>query len=385
MVCLILNNGNTLSNASSVRINLSTKRCVLATDEVISLAQLLERDDFVHPLLLEPSPPNTNNVYLFTYRTLGELFTAGIFVYSALLHSSQPQQCRFKIRPAADYAATPQTEPIFFSATGKKSATQALSIHALEAFIKDLTAKSFVFSNDTLIDSEFSMQQLPKTVAGDSLYISTRQRTHLLAQTAQISPFELRYIHPLVGLGVYARSLIKKGEIIANYSGIKKSANTSCSNYLFSLKQDCLGLELDAEAHGNITRFINHAPRQSEMSTTQCKQILSANVVADNHLSNGLQWVVYYAERDINVGEQLLVCYGAHYFKHQTARGFSTAGALVDENNKAIRPNKQLQLKHYRIMANHGINHAQYYLLGRISLIISAVLLAALCVNWFIP
>ncbi|MGL6029273.1 MAG: SET domain-containing protein-lysine N-methyltransferase, partial [Legionella sp.] len=199
----------------------------------------------------------------------------------------------------------------------------------------------------------------------------------LLTENKDITRFELRYIHPLVGLGVYARVAIKKGERIASYSGIKRTANTSCSNYLFSLNQDCLNMELDAESHGNISRFINHAPVDSPAGS----DILTANVVADNQLSHGLQWVVYYAQKDIAVGEQLLVCYGSNYFKHQTARNFSANGFVVDDNNKRIKANKQQQLKQYRIMADHGIKTAQYYIIGRISLIIFAVILATLSLN----
>lgn len=137
-------------------------------------------------------------------------------------------------------------------------------------------------------------------------------------------------------------------------------------------------MELDAENHGNIARFINHAP-------TDCapnRQILTANVVADNQLSNGLQWVVYYAQRDIAVGEQLLVCYGANYFKNQKARGFLVTGAIVNDQGKILKPNKSQLLKQYRIMASHGIKGAQYRLLSRMALIIAAIILVVLSLNW---
>lgn len=381
MVCLTLNNRNKQSLNNCVRIDLLSKRCVLASGEEISLAQLLEDSDFSHPLFLELPPVSRNNIYVFTYQTISELFAAGVFVYSALLHAREPYHCRFQIKPAAGYSPAAARDSIFFSASSAHTATQQLSIAQLETLVLQLHGKPLTFSDDTIIDGEFCAQQLPDTVAGDDLYVTTHQRQELLAEHTALTRFELRYIHPLVGLGVYARVPIKKGERIASYSGIKKTANTSCSNYLFSLNQDCLNMELDAESHGNISRFINHAPVDSPASSG----IQTANVVADNQLSNGLQWVVYYAQKDIAVGEQLLVCYGSNYFKHQTARNFSIKGFVVDDNNKHIKPNKQRQLKQYRIMAGHGVKEAQYYIVSRTSFIICAVIVAVLSLNWLMP
>lgn len=381
MVCLTLTNRNKQSLNSCVRIELLSKRCVFASGEEVSLAQLLEHTDFNHPLLLEPPPASSNNIYVFTYQTVSELFAAGVFVYAALLHDPAPHHCRFKITPAAGYSPIHSPGSVFFSARSTDGATQQLSITQLEQMVQQLQGKTLIFSDDTIIDGEFCAQQLPDSVAGDDLYATTYQLQELLTEDKELARFELRYIHPLVGLGVYARVAIKKGERIASYSGIKKTAHTSCSNYLFSLNQDCLNMELDAESHGNISRFINHAPVDSPAGSG----ILTANVVADNQLSHGLQWVVYYAQKDIAVGEQLLVCYGSNYFKHQTARNFSADGFVVDDNNKRIKANKQQQLKQYRIMATHGVKAAQYYIIGRISLIIFAVILAALSLNGLMP
>merc|ERR1712200_224203 len=116
------------------------------------------------------------------------------------------------------------------------------------------------------------------------------------------------------GYGLFAKGLISKGTVVGEYTGelitkeeqrwrwgIYKAHNMS--NYNYDTRKP--GLVIDAGPMGNHTRFINH-----DCDKENCDGFWE---VIDGVPKN---WVV--AMREIKVGEELFINYGAEYFRDLT-------------------------------------------------------------------
>ena len=100
------------------------------------------------------------------------------------------------------------------------------------------------------------------------------------------------------GLGLFARTGIKKGEFIIEYTGehiSEEEADRRGGMYLFSLGK---GGVIDGRGRENLARYVNHA----------CKP----NCEAEYNEEDGR--VRIYAIRSIKAGEELTYDYGKEFF-----------------------------------------------------------------------
>lgn len=126
------------------------------------------------------------------------------------------------------------------------------------------------------------------------------------------APVYIKYINSKVGYGVFAETLLKKGDIVGQYTGtlhtedevlkIPKAENTYLMpmvcyagyNYYESLY-------IDAKKMGNITRFINHSK--------------TPNVTRKMIYVSGMWHLLLIADQTINQDWQIFDDYGEHYWK----------------------------------------------------------------------
>ncbi|MCL9684555.1 SET domain-containing protein-lysine N-methyltransferase [Legionella maioricensis] len=375
MVNITLSNKNPCSPHSQVAIDIDAGLARFADNREISLKQLINDSDFIHPLINEPCIPIPHHLLHYEYENVEGLLYSGIYVYSRLIKAEKPLDCIFKINPSPLFQISPQVNDLHFSINRCKAAKETISIGQLEAITSHLLGFKFVFSEAIIINDQFTIKDLPSSVDGDALYISDEKLIALLKTPRDFSRYEIRYIHPEIGLGVYSREHIKKGEIISFYTGIKNH-DLPRSPFSFIPKADCLMMRLDACQHGNITRFINHAPQRH---TSSKSSFLEANIKSNSHYLNGIEVIVYTATKDILKGEQLLVDYGDAYFRDDEMFLFKTDGGVINPHRTFIGSNTSNKIRHLKIMAIHGVKKAQIYLLVRIVIIIS--LIAALQIS----
>ncbi len=118
----------------------------------------------------------------------------------------------------------------------------------------------------------------------------------------------LRYINPLMGWGVFADQDFKKGEFIAEYSGIVRKRrrhdrkNAYCFEYLLAPDVPSPFL-IDAQNQGGIARYINHSHQ--------------ANLLPSLATFDSLTHVVLIAAEPISRGTQLCYDYGSDYWAHR--------------------------------------------------------------------
>ncbi len=100
------------------------------------------------------------------------------------------------------------------------------------------------------------------------------------------------------GLGLFATSDFKKGELIIEYTGeriTEAEANRRGGKYLFELNDNWT---IDGKGRENIARYLNHA----------CKPN------CEPELSEDETQIFIYARRNIKAGEELTYNYGKMYF-----------------------------------------------------------------------
>lgn len=100
------------------------------------------------------------------------------------------------------------------------------------------------------------------------------------------------------GLGLFARTDLKKGEFVMEYTGEKISAEEADrrgGKYLFTVTDDIV---LDGKGREHIGRYINHS----------CKPNCEAEVDEDE------ERIFIYAKKPIGTGEELTYDYGKEYF-----------------------------------------------------------------------
>jgi len=382
LVTVALSNKNTESKYHHAVIDMVTGKCVLDDKHQVDKKELFNLG-FHHPLIIEQTKKTAGNVYYYEYNGIDGLLQCARYVYSSLLQAGNPAECNFKISPSSFFEPPRVPESIYLSIDSQKHAQECISTEQLEQIVAHISGYPFTFLEGMIIDEEFTMQDLPKSVDGDSLYTGDIELLALLKAPFNSERFELRYISPGMGFGVFTREVIKKGENIFFYGGVKKNGNThdvENVSYAFDSKLDCLKMFIDAREYGNIARFVNHAPNPGAKNKLKQKGfLLEANVNTTSNYLNGIEVVVFTANKDISKGEQLLVDYGSKYFKAGSMNRFKLNGKL---SMKIFKNKKQKQLADIRVMANHGVQKAQQYLLFRMLAIVAAVAVLMGILKW---
>ena len=131
------------------------------------------------------------------------------------------------------------------------------------------------------------------------------------------APMYIKWVNKVVQYGAYAEKALKKGDMVAEYTGILEEDvyfdddNLYLWDYpTFLYKQEPgkkrrkkITFCVNAEKAGNFCRAINHSLRKYQ------------NVGTIVLPYNNLWHVVYIAQRDIAKGEQLLTHYGMAYWQ----------------------------------------------------------------------
>jgi hypothetical protein len=362
LTIITLSNQNPDSQYREVSINLVTGRCKLSEELCVARNELLEAG-FYHPLLGLQNTQVSNRLFHYEYDDIDELLQSARYVYSILLNADDPAACVFKINPSPIFRYAEIEEGIYFSVNIDKPAQERISIGQLEGIVSQIDQHSFQFIEGILIDGEFTMGRLPQSIDGDMLYRMDENLVDFLRTPRKIKRFELRYIDPKMRLGVFSRYMIKKGELLFFYGGLKKNLDSEYLNYAFIQKLDCLNLYIDAYECGNIGRFVNHSPNPDSKTHVSSTGLLEANIKTESYYLNGVQMVFFMANRDIFKGEQLLVDYGPAYFKKTTARRFKASDSRIV--NAISMLTSQEKLRHIKVMASQGVEQAKQYLFLR--------------------
>ena len=374
LVNIVLANQNELSQCREVNINIATGICTLADNQVIELKRLMSEFDFSHPLIPEPYVQISGHLFHYEYDDIDGLLGSARYVYSMLLRVDNPLNCQFKINPSRVFRHSKASENVYFSIKGDKLAEEPIRVRQLEDIVSHLSGYTFKFSEDILIDDLFTIADLPSSIDGSLLDKTDVNILDLLKMPNDLSRYEIRYINPDIGLGVFSRDVIKKGDVIGVYSGVKNTRTSADLSYLFHLEFDCLKMYIDARQYGNITRFINHAPEADiNKIGSNRSSFLEANIGTSRFYLNGIEVVVYTTIKDILKGEQLLVDYGQAYFENMTVSRFKSSGKVICMTKKIIRSTSQKKIRQIRIMARHGVEKAQTYLLLRIVSIVVVI------------
>ncbi len=115
------------------------------------------------------------------------------------------------------------------------------------------------------------------------------------------------------GLGLFATSDFKKGELIIEYTGeriTEAEANRRGGKYLFELNDNWT---IDGKGRENIARYLNHA----------CKPN------CEPELSEDETQIFIYARRNIKAGEELTYNYGKMYFDQYIGKDICRCATCV--------------------------------------------------------
>lgn len=357
-------------------VDVNTGRCILDDNHEINLRHIHETD-FNHPLLNQPFTPRPDNIYQYSYEDIDSFLHSTIYIYSILLNVDKPESCQFIVKPSPNFQWNKPEGKLFFSINHLKPAQEAITFKQFEQLVSQLARNKvkrdlnieiefeFEFIENIITNSQFTIQDLPELVNGDLLFSSNQKLIDLLKKTNNYDRFELRYISPAIGLGVYSRTMIKNEEIICLYSGVKNKISMDSIKYLFYYYEDALNQGIDAVKHGNLGRFINHAASPNENTHHLLPpNNLGANIKSECICMNGIEFVLLSANREIQPGEQLLVNYGDNYFKHYNEFQFNAKGKIVGDK-KLIRKSNRKKTDEIRILAHQGVKSAQQYLLRK--------------------
>ena len=115
--------------------------------------------------------------------------------------------------------------------------------------------------------------------------------------TLHTERFRIRKSKPGLGHGLFARILFKKGDFIAEYTGVRiptPYADTLTTRYLFEVDEKWT---VDGSPRTNIARYINHA----------CKPNCEADIFKGK--------ILIHAVKNVALGDELTMDYGDEYFK----------------------------------------------------------------------
>ncbi|WP_133128683.1 SET domain-containing protein-lysine N-methyltransferase [Legionella nagasakiensis] len=369
---LILTNHNPQLQYRQAVIDIAASTCTLDEQHEIKLKQLFHLSGFSHPLFSAVPIPRQDDFFHYEYDDIEGLLHAGIRVYATLLHADNPLTAQFKINPSSRFNHVQNARVTYFSIHSHRPAEEVVTIKQLEALISHLHHYPFKFIEEVVINDQFTIHDLPSQVDGDTLFYQQPIALELLKTPIDLRQLELRYISPRIGFGVFSKTIIKKNENLFIYSGIKKIINGGNLTYVFEQEKDCLNMDIDAHQCGNIGRFINHAIKHpSSAHPVYDKEALAANINSTPYYLNGIEFIVYSANRDILGGEQLLVDYGQQFFKGIPFYQFNRRGKIINRDRRMLFSHLYHKSRALRIMAAHDIKKAQrYYLYVRILVIL---------------
>lgn len=377
MVRLVLNNQIEQSPYRKVILNLSSGTCLINDKEEMDLNQFKQLD-FSHPLLSEPALTLVDGVYCYSYEDMAGLLRFPKYVYSTLIQSDRPKSCLFKITATDSVYRLKNHYKIPFSFDYHRPAKSDISIVQLNRIVSALGGLTFHFLDSTIINQDFSYEDLPEEVVADYFYNNFPDIIKFMTEPDQFHKYELRYINRLVGFGVFAREDIKKNELVMMYNGEKCSKKPKMNAYHFAPSEDSLKMGTDALFMGNIGRFVNHAPsikRDADNKTNA--DFLKSNLISVLWSIQGLEFIIYKATRDITKNEQLLVDYGERYFTERKLMYFNAKGESLDLNNRLVKENLNQKIPMLKIMAESGVKGAIFVLYKKV--IFTAVCFSLVC------
>jgi SET domain-containing protein len=165
-----------------------------------------------------------------------------------------------------------------------------------------------LFSWDINCDKEYSIN--PRL--NEKL---TEKYGALLAE-GYTAPMYITWVNKMVEYGVFAEADIKRGDMVAEYTGMLGYDDANNDNpYVWDYptiryvevpekkRKKKIKYCIDAEKSGNYSRFINHTHRKH--------QNVGIHIVPANNFWH----VVYVAQKDIYRGQQLLTYYGTQYWR----------------------------------------------------------------------
>jgi len=350
-----------------VCIDILTGLVTLSDGRKLNNIHDLGHEPFMHPLLLEPYTPKANHHFDYTYDDLNGLFYSAIFVYSVLIHTDAPLACQFSIKPSAQFKQSRDIDNLYFSLNYRTTSNSTITLEELNRFTSKHLGLPFFFSDALIIhENKITLDKLPVNVNADCLYEATPEAIQTLNTPVDLTRYELRYIDPVIGFGVFARTLIKKNTPISIYSGIKTLKPPSSFVFLYEKKLDMLNLSTNAKQQGNLTRFINHAP-----TTTKNKNHTIANTQNKRHCLNGIEFIAFVTTKDILPGEQIFTDYSLPYFGKIEPIYFNNHGRVIHTQfNINSRRDK---LEHIRSMASEGFQVAQRYIWMRWLVILGVI------------
>lgn len=124
-----------------------------------------------------------------------------------------------------------------------------------------------------------------------------------------VAETSIRWIDDILEYGLFAERPFKKGEYIAEFTGVVHSVTVTETPYqTYCLKYPARwtafsNITVDAKWQGNETRFANHS--------------YNPNMTPKLCIEKTLLHTVFFANRDIAAGEQLTWNYGEQYWRHR--------------------------------------------------------------------
>ena len=178
----------------------------------------------------------------------------------------------------------------------------ALDTISLEKHHSFIYAKHLVFAD---IDLEHSIKNalLNANIPEIAIHYGKLYEKELLL--GEEVPSSIQFLNEEIGFGLYSTLDLPEGAFIGEYTGLisENSPYYKIKNYVFSYPlEDHTGrkFSIDAQPHGNQTRFINHS--------------FNPNLTPVHAFHNGLYHVILIAIKPIIKGEQFTYSYGHSYW-----------------------------------------------------------------------
>ncbi|WP_367607779.1 SET domain-containing protein-lysine N-methyltransferase [Legionella sp. W05-934-2] len=284
-------------------VDLNTNQVVLDNGATcVKKDILIGTSQWFHPILDIAPFKSQSKTLAYHYQSLTELCTLLSHIYPTFLHRKDPASLQIQIRPKPNSGYLNNTSYIFLSMDRNRAAEQAITSTLLSELMTKITGRKYTYCDQIYVDATFHVTSLPEQVNADKLFESNINPFDIAEMVEDISAFELRFISYAIGFGVFTRRFIKEHTPLFVYTGAWKHQHQSI-HYQFA-SHDAFGLKINAEAIGNLARFINHADDEGDPN------FQNANAYSRRHIHYGLEYIVIYAKRDILAGEQLLMSYG---------------------------------------------------------------------------
>lgn len=360
MVDILLSNYNQSDPVKSVVVRVSSDEhiCTLrfqdGQSETLQAKVFLDKykSRFSHPVLSAELASYKKGDYCISYRDMLELQTVLSRFYATLIYFA-PKTIRIEYE--GEWEA-PSALPL--SISHKQKAMQTVGMREFERFVSaQYAGLPFRWFEGILIHDTFKLEDLPPLIKGDLLLEGKTLKEIGIMDTP---PVELRYISDEIGLGVFAKDTIAKGQALFMYSGrsVPKS-NKPSAGYRFDIVGDGLGRNVDACFEGSYARFVNHAPIVDEKSP------LKANLSYLQVNYYGIAMIVFKSLREINPGEQLLIDYGNEYWLSDWYYFEKADNKVLNQVGHTDKKALHVSRNTLRKMAQSGIRQAQLKLLER--------------------